>query len=399
MKGRTLTDWITAYLDYTEETEPPRAYHRWVAVSMIAGALQRKVGMRWGHEIIYPNMYIILVGPSGRCRKGTALGIGKDLLQEVSGVTITSESITREALIRAMKGAVTNYTMPNGIIKWQCPITCVSPELSVFLGQQDIKFIAALTDWYDAQKEWTYETKGAGIDRIQGVCFNMLGATAPDWISSMLPQEALGGGFTSRCVFVVESNKAKSIPHPIFTDRMAELRLKLINDLQMISNLAQEANFNEEAKIEYEKWYQAEEAAIQKGKLPVDDARFAGYSERRATHVKKLSIILSASHSNDSIITAEDFHAARLMLEEAEVKMPSTFGGLGRSKYSEAIQTIIDYVKKHGSATRSEILGIYYRDIDSLTLKIVEEVLDQMKAIRITHDTMKSEVRYDWIGK
>ena len=205
---RELNDWISAYLKYVENTEPPISYHTWTAVSMIAGALQRKVYLNWGHDTIYPNMYIVLIGPSGRARKGTAMNIGKDILKDI-GISMTSESITREALIRDMKDAVTNFPdATTGKVRFHCSLTALSEELSVFLGQNDIKFLADLTDWYDSRDSWTYRTKGSGTDKIQGVCFNILGATAPDWLQSILPQEAVGGGFTSRIIFVVEETKA-----------------------------------------------------------------------------------------------------------------------------------------------------------------------------------------------
>lgn len=398
-KGRNVHDWIKAYQMYTADTEPPAVYHTWVAISVIAGALQRKVEMHWGHDVIYPNMYIILLGPSGRCRKGTAISIGKELLQNISGVTLTSESITREALIRAMKGAVVNYTAPDGAIRQQCPITCISPELSVFLGQQDIKFIANLTDWYDSQKEWTYETKGAGIDKIQGVSFNLLGATAPDWLPSMLPQEAVGGGFTSRCIFIVAENKEKTIPRPTFTPAMQRLRGALIGDLQAIANLSGKIEFDEEATALYEKWYKEQETRLRIGKLPIDDPRFTGYCERRATHIKKISMVVCASRSDRLIITKEIFLEALRLMEEAEANMYKTFGGLGKSRHSEAIQLVLDYIEKRGTAKRSDLMNEHYRDIDSTTLKIVEEVIEQMKAVKITVDTMAHEVRYEWIKK
>ena len=72
-------DWISAYLKYTEETESPVSYHTWTAVSMIAGALQRKCYMQWGLETIYPNMYIVLVGSAGRSRKSLAINIGEEI--------------------------------------------------------------------------------------------------------------------------------------------------------------------------------------------------------------------------------------------------------------------------------------------------------------------------------
>ena len=89
-------DWISAYLKFTENTESPTSYHIWTAIACIAGALQRKCFMQWGLERIYPNMYIVLVGPAGRTRKSVAINIGQDIFKALE-LPLASESITPEA--------------------------------------------------------------------------------------------------------------------------------------------------------------------------------------------------------------------------------------------------------------------------------------------------------------
>lgn len=398
MTHRLLPDWITAYLTFTQGTEPPKTYHRWTAISVLAGALQRRVYMRWGHEVIYPNLYVILVGPSGRSRKGTAMKIGKSLLQEVKGVTQTSESITREALIRAMKSAVTNFS-DGPDIRFQCAITCISPELSVFLGQRDIKFLSNLTDWYDSSDQWTYETKGAGIDSVQGVCFNLLGATAPDWIQSMLPQEAIGGGFTSRCIFIVEEDKGQVVAKEVLSKADLELRTTLKNDLEIIATVTGEMKFNADAELAYISWYENQEKSISENVMPVDDPRFSGYCERRATHVKKLSMVMSACRTNNKMITKEDFNNAVASMEEAEQKMAKAFGGLGRGKFSEITQIILDFIEKHQVVKRSILLRTFYRELDIPTLKMIEDMMEQMKTVKIVRNMVENEVTYYFLGK
>ncbi len=174
MSLRRLNDWVSGYIEYSQETESPLSYHVWTGISLLAAALQRRVYIRWGYEVLYPNMYIVLVGPSGKCRKGSAMNLGKDIITGL-GIKVTSESITREALIRSMKRAVVNYIEPDtGIVRFHCSLTAMSQELSVFLGQNDVKFLADLTDWYDSLDNWVYETKTAGVDEIKGVCFNLI---------------------------------------------------------------------------------------------------------------------------------------------------------------------------------------------------------------------------------
>ena len=422
MSSRQLNDWLSGYLEYTEESEPPLSYHVWVGISLMAASLQRRIYLRWGYEVIYPNMYIVLIGPSGKCRKGTAMTIGKDIIKDI-GIKITSESITREALIRSMKRAVVNYIEPDtGNIIFHCSLTAISPELSVFLGQNDVKFLADLTDWYDSLDSWTYETKNVGIDEIQGICFNLLGATAPDWLQSILPEEAIGGGFTSRIIFIVEENKSKvvpiynmtdddrklredlveenkrkTIPEPKITDRLQHIREALRADLERIATLSGEFVMTDETRALYSAWYQKQDDNTRAGNPAIDDPRFTGYCERRATHIRKLCMIFSASRGDDLLITSADFIRGIDVLTTAEKKMPKVFGGLGNAQYVKVTEKLLIFFKERKRVSRSELLVIFYRDLDMPTLETIEKTLSAMKVIKIKHDIAKGEVYYEWI--
>jgi len=406
MASRKLNDWLTGYLEYVQDTEPPKSFHTWVGLSIIAGALQRRVWTQWGHQVLYPNLYVVLVGKSGGARKGTAMKIGRDILKEVSTVEIVAESITREKLIQKMadlsgrssfgikidpiKGTV-------GRSQAQAAITCFSEELAVFLEQRDIKFLSNLTDFYDSHDSWSYETKNKGESHIHGICFNLLGATAPDWMASMLPQEAVGGGFTSRVIFIFEERKGKSVAEEVYTSWHVKRKEELVNDLQIISNLAGPYELSPEARKAYNEWYTEEDKKIARGIYPIDDVRFVGYCERRANHVRKLMMILVASRSNQTVIEKIDFDRALELLLKAEIKMPKAFGGLGKSAYSEAVEMVLDYLIAHKKCTRKDLMRQFYRDIDSQTLKVVEEVLDHMKIVKIRTNPGTNETTYELI--
>lgn len=399
--SREVPDWITGYLRYTENTESPTSYHTWAAISVIAGALQRRVYIQWGFETLYPNFYIVLVGPSGRTRKGVALSIAKDMLTKVPTISVAPESTSgREAIILAMKRASTNFQDPeNNTVRFHCALTAFSEELSVFLGQGDTKLLANLTDWYDSKSDWSYETIGRGKDSLQGLCFNMLGATAPDWLQSMLPQEAVGGGFTSRVIFVVEDRKGKTVPEYDLTAEDEQLGDALARDLERISQIAGRFTFSEGARQAYVSWYKEQDRLLASGAPAVDDSRFAGYCERRATHLRKLMAILSVSRSNELLIEEVDFKRALTILKATEVKMGRTFGGLGSARYSDATERILNYIQAVGVTTRSALLSKFYRDVDGQTLRSVEETMEQMKVVKITMVPGTNEKKYQWIEK
>ena len=99
MSSRQCNDWRDSYLTFTANSEPPYTYRLWCGISVIAACLKRKCVLNWGTLTLYPNMYVVLVGPSGRCRKGTAMNQGMWFMREM-GIKMAAESITREALIR-----------------------------------------------------------------------------------------------------------------------------------------------------------------------------------------------------------------------------------------------------------------------------------------------------------
>ena len=399
MSARALNDWLSAYLLYVDNTESPTSYHAWCGVSAIAGALQRKCWLEWGHEIIYPNLFVVLVGPSGKCRKGLALGIAKDMLSEVQGVSLASEATTREAVITAMKRAITNFAAPSGRIQFHCSLTCFSEELSVFLGQSDIKFLANLTDWYDSKDTWKYETIGRGMDQLQGVCFNLLGATAPDWLQSMLPQEAVGGGFTSRVIFVVEEAKRKTVSKHILTNEERGLRVRLQRDLDRINQLVGPFKFEPDSERAYTDWYEAQDKLLGKGELPIEDPRFSAYCERRATHLRKLMMVMSASRGNDMLLNMKDFSRSLSLLEATERKMHKTFGGLGQARYSSITEKVLEYIQLIRVVTRTDLMRKFYRDVDTMALKTIEEMMEMTKLVEIERVPMSAEKVYKWVGK
>lgn len=399
--SRENGDWLDAYLRFTENSEPPTSYHTWCGLSAIAGSLQRKVWLSWGFETIYPNMFVILVGPSGRTRKGIALNAAKDILRGVPTVSISPESSSgREAMILAQKRAMANFEDPvDGVIKFHCSLTTVSEELSVFLGEGDLKFLANLTDWYDSKDFWEYETVGRGKDSLQGLCFNLVGGTAPDWLQSMLPFEAIGGGFTRRVIFIVEERKKQTVPKHHLSDKEILLRGTLINDLNRINQLSGPFHFSPEGEKAYTTWYAEQDALLDKGKLAVPDQRFAAYCDCRATHIRKIMMACSASRGDSLSLEKEDFDRALGYLTNAEANMARTFGGLGKARHGDVTESVFKYIEQVGITTRSLLLAKFYRDVDPETLRRIEDIMQQMKICTIELRPDRGEKIYKWVGR
>lgn len=379
MATRKTSDWISSYLKYTERSEPPTSYKEWVAISVIASVLQRKCFLNWGELVFYPNMYVVLVGPSGKCRKGTAMGVGASILREI-GIKMTAEAITREALIRDLSKSADTISDPNtGKTVLHSSLTIFSQELTVFLGYNNSQLLSDLTDWYDCRERWTYRTKNMGEDDIIGVWVNLIGATTPELIQSTLPRDAIGGGLSSRIIFVYEDKKSKSVPTPFLTKEDMELREDLLHDLEQISMISGPFEVTDQFVTRWIDWYMAHE------KTPrFTDQRFAGYVERRPNHIMKLCIILSASERNDRVVTKEILDRAIDLLERTERKMQNVFSGYGQSSSADVMNRVMVLIGREGEITREEIMNQLYYDLeDSKHLDRILQSLEAMNYCRV----------------
>ena len=142
---RRLSNWLDSYMLYTEETEPPLLYRKWCGVSTVAACLQRKCRLTMGFNTWYPNFYIVLVGPSGRTRKGTAMGPAHMLLRQMDNIHMVADSITRAELIADMErsqGQDTDNTTQLPIL--HCSLTAICTELGVFMADWNEQFIMDL---------------------------------------------------------------------------------------------------------------------------------------------------------------------------------------------------------------------------------------------------------------
>lgn len=376
MNSRLCRNWLESYLEYTKKSEPPILYKIWTAISVIAACMRRKTRLKWGTIDIYPNLYIVLVGPPGRCRKGTAMSQGEGFLREL-GIKLSSSSITREALIHQLKTSSDTHVDANGKMYLHSSLTIFSKELTVFLGYNNQQLMADLTDWFDCGDTWEYRTKNMGTDDITGVWVNLIGATTPDLLNSTLPKDAIGGGLTSRMIFIYEQDKDHTEIAPFLSQKEHQLANDLLIDLEKIAMLQGDFTATEEYIERFSSWY----AVADSTPPPFDDYRFAPYFERKPTHLWKLSMIMNAARTNSMCLAACDFDAALKLLEKTEVKMRYTFSGYGKNRDADTLTRVMTIIGNRKEISVAELQRITYLDADARTLSGIVQTLIDMNFI------------------
>lgn len=374
--SRNLSDWLEYYLKFTQNSEPPRLYHLWTGVSCIASCLQRKCWLNWGYDNIYPNFYCVLVGPPGG-RKGTAMKIGKSFLQQLK-IPLSSDSLgSIQTLYKELSEATGTYKTEDDVILEHKSLSVWSEEFQVFLHNADQRLIPNLTDLFDSPDQWRYSTLKRGLEDLSKCWLNILGAITPSLLQNNLNREIAGGGLISRMIFVVGYGKAKKVPVTFLSREEEQLRDLLFSDLEMIRQLA--GPFRPTGKFveEYSKWYMSAEATA-----GVDSDKFVGYNERRATHLRKLCMVMSASQSDDMVLSKEHLDRALYVLQHTEREMSNAFYGLGRGAHAEVLSDILRFIysKKHTNST--EILRNFTFDTMGHDLNMYLDLLEQTGKIK-----------------
>lgn len=360
---RRNADFVSAYVKYTENQESTQKIHKWVAMSVVAGALERKVWLHRGHYTLYPNLYIFIVGPSGIVKKSTSTAIGVNLLRDLDTMRIMSDRLTAAALINQMSKAQTCFDWGGAKIK-QSSLYCYASELIVMLDEIYGSIAELLTTFYDcvphdSSKPWVYE-KAQETARIYGPCLNVLGATTPTWLERAIPVSEMEGGFASRVIFVVET---QAPPHfiawPTLNSETEALRPALLHDLEQIHNLRGPMQVTDGAY----KWFTDFYAAHQMSLIRNKDPRFSGYMGRKPDTVLKVGMVLSCSESSALVLEQRHLEKALVWLDELELTMFGSFQHTGKNDYSRELQQILQTIEMHGVIDHVELLRIYGRDL------------------------------------
>lgn len=184
-----------SFLDFyvqscSDLTDAPVEFHLAAGLTILSAAVGNRVWFRaWGKPV-YPNLWTILLAPSGFFRKSTAIDLGMRLLKRVTPDSILPNEFTQERLMDIL-GA-----QPAGIV----PVREFGSLLKYMRQDYNMQLREFLTEIYDAES-YRKETKGGGKVEIQNPALSILGATTIDWVVSNTSKEDLGSGFFARFVW------------------------------------------------------------------------------------------------------------------------------------------------------------------------------------------------------
>lgn len=368
---RNFPDWLKAFQDYASFGEAPPKLYFWSGVSTIAGALRRKVWIDQYYFQWFPNFYVILVAPPGVVAKTTTADVGMNLLRQVPGIKFGPSVVTWQALVQAFAEGAEAFEL-NGEYLPMSSLTISSGEFGNLLNPQDKEMVDMLVNLWDG-KGFTKMTKHSGTDEVINPWINLIACTTPAWIEGNFPEYMIGGGFTSRCVFVYAEKKERFVAYPglVVPKDIKQYEQALVQDLEHIAlTLAGKYILTKEALEWGQEWYVAHNTTRQ---AHLDDSRFGGYIARKQTHIHKLAIVLAASQRDELVINRSDLESAAAMVTDLEPEMVKVFSKIGMTEVAIATHKLLEFLRRRGEASYEEA----YRFIHSQfpMLKDFEDIL------------------------
>ena len=352
--SRHYKDWLAAYIEYASFSEAPKHMHFWCGVSALAGALRRRVWLDMAYFKWHCNFYIILVAPPGIVSKSSTANIAMSLLRKVPGINFGPDVVTWQALVKAFSESSESFQYGDEWLAMSA-FTVESGEFGNLLNPSDRDMIDLLvTLWDGRQGAFTKVTKMSGNDSIENPWINLLACTTPSWIAGNFPEYVIGGGFTSRCIFVYAEKKHKLVAYPILEvpPDLLETRVNLVKDLEHIAFQLVGAYHLSDAAVKWgTEWYEHHYAHKPAN---LDDDRFGGYIARKQTHIHKLAMVLAASQRDQLVITDEDLIIANKMVSDLEEDMPKVFSKIGRTEDSLQAERFIQYIIRNGATPYME---------------------------------------------
>jgi hypothetical protein len=379
---------IEEWINYTQESEAPTSYHIAACLSCIAGVLERKVWIKEGFGNLFANSYFVLVGAPA-VRKTAAMKFMRDILEKIKGVAIAPDGITQRRLYTEIEDS-TKFFSYQGKEFPHASYNIIADEWAFFMGERDIKFITALIKLYDCQETFKYFTQHEGENIVTNTWVNMIGGIQPEVISTVIPVQAIGSGFTSRIIFVFEETPRHLNPDPNFP---VDKQKAILEKLQSIYLLNGEWKKTPEAQQWYNEWY------LSKNRNIINDKRFESYLHRKPQHLLKLALLFSISRTYGKSLNIEviDMQTAKQWLDEIELKMPMVYGSFGLSSEAGIVHNIMHLIRQHKEMAKADIVRAIWRDGDHDKIEKAIITLSKMKTIKILNST--DGIRLKWLGE
>ena len=250
------TNFFDLYRYISGDSEVPGIFHFWSCAALLSAVVQDRIWVeKVRGEKLYPNLYIILVGPSG-LGKGMAISQACRLADSSVRIPKYRGKITFARLIDRMGKPIINE---NGIATIADPrLWLVMDELKNDVGSGILveDFIGFMTECFTASN-YTLNTgtrTHGDIDLVRPV-LNWFAGTTESWLYKVLTPDMVETGFPARICFIFGKYTGKLKPRIRYPDDRDFIWEHLVARLYNIACQQGRCLMTQTAEAGIDKWY------------------------------------------------------------------------------------------------------------------------------------------------
>jgi hypothetical protein len=337
-------DLIQQFIEYTEGIRTCSLYRKWSAITMVGGAMERRVKTTVSAYENYPNLYTMLVGPpaSGKGIIDIVHRLWKDTRNDLGIPAFFSgvDDATKAALVDSLKEASQLYVPAQ--YKYHCLLLPVE-EFSNFFARYEPELLSFLTKVYNAPDEYSEQRRKSGKLVISAPIITALLGYQPQLLQGIMLHDAADQGFLRRTILIWNDRAEKNALFES-TPLNTEVKSQICKHLSAISELYGEMKWTTEAQNFLQEWDMNDGPP-----RPMHDM-LQYYVETRTQHVIKLSMIASVSETLDMTIDLHHVQRAISWLLEAEAKMPEIFDSMRGDSDRRIVSSLVGVMLKMSSA-------------------------------------------------
>lgn len=363
-----------------------------------AAALERRVWFgQLAEKPLFPNLYVVLVGPpaTGKglildCiekflkhhkRKVTAEELEKSIEkgEDLYAISHGPNDITYERLCFRMSSAIKRITYKEiidgkSVTKFytQSPMVFTLAELDSLFKKDAPKVPKFLLEAYDC-KDYDYETKHQGQDKIKSACLSFAAGCTPESISEATKFKIFTDGFVSRTIFAFEKRPRKN---PYWLEELTpdQVRVKehLLTHIGRLTQLFGQIQVDSAARAWMAEWYKSKMDEV--GNCP--SPKMQQFYSRLRVHSMKFAAAFHFAESTDLYVPLSCFEKSVALLDYLANQMKWGFSMAGRNELHPVTISVGKFINSASApVSRAELMGEFASDI---TIKELEDILTQL---------------------
>lgn len=348
---------LGAYLHFTRNLEACPRFRFFSAACVFGAAINNRCWLQRGDEgllpRLMPNPWVILLGPPFRGHKTSCINLAVNcLVKAFPNVRILADKLTPEAIVHALAEPTTakesiqiGTREATGLIQ--------APEMSVIFGKQQYNtgMVSLITDLYDFREEWKSETIGRGKEILKNNCISIIAGSTPNWMASMIPQDAFTGGFMRRFIIVeLPALFYKKDPRPKKPDN-SDLQA-VVDAFKLTKDLRGIISWSPDGSIFYDNYY--------KSFTPTGDEQYDSYKEAESEQALKIAMLLDLNKGSQ-ILSANSLDLAVKILRSISPETISRIQSLTTNPRMNIVQELKTIITKEGLISESELMKRIYR--------------------------------------